>query len=1006
MVAFLSKSDASAGFDQIVDFLNAQDIQYALMVNPTIYVSCIKQFWTKDVIRQALRLDDVDGVECLPNEKIFTELARMGYEKPPPKLTFYKAFFSTQWKFLIHTIVQCVSTKRTAWNEFSCSMASTVIYLATVIINAQVDDLSSHINQYTTPALTQKVFANMRRVGKGFCGVETPLFATMLVQPQPPVAEEEDGVEVPAAPIPPSITNASSPPLQEPITTPPQAQPAPPSSPPQEQQTDTSGSSMSILNTLMETYATLSQKVAHLEQDKIAQALEIIKLKKRVKKLEKKRISKSLGLKRLRKVGTSQRVESSTETVVGAQEDASKQGARIEAIDADEEITLVDMETQADLGVELQGRKDYDNAAIKDASAAEPTVFDDEEEVEQAAAKEKQEKDDLQKAKVLQQQYVDKNENIDWNVVVEQMQEKHIDNIKKYQSRKRKPISIAQARKNMIVYLKNMTGYKMEHFKGMNYDNVRPIFEREYNKVQTLFKPDKYVEEPQKKRVAEETLLQESFKKLKAVEVSCSESTQDTPTIDPKEMSKEDVKNMLELVPVSKFNVEALQVKYPLIDWEIHSEGSRTYWKIIRVDTEDVMWKLQRYMHYPLLWKLHSNCGVHQVSSTTRRHDMFMLTKKDCPLSNGVMTLMLSTKLQVEEDSEMARDLVMEIFMKANQPKSRGYILQVIKIKKLDGLLGNESRTANILEPMTLRHSTVSKTTMHSNSFAAHRDCPIHHRLWVLKAHDEKSQATSSQAWLWYRRLFHLNFDTINLLSKIDIVVGLPMLKFIKDHLCSSLIVDDYSRYTWTHFLRSKDETPEVLIDFLRLVKRGRHAQVRIIQTDKGTKFLNKTLHAYFASEGIHHQTSIARTPKQNGVVERRNRTIVEAARTMLSATKVPLFFRLKQLPLHVLLKTVLSDGENLDKMKEKEMVEENAQVENDEFINIFCTPVQDRGKTSSRHVDSSNMHTFYQHHPSEHRWTKDHPLEQVIGNPSLLVRTSRQLESDGKMCMFALTMS
>nr|GFA33577.1 Gag-Pol polyprotein [Tanacetum cinerariifolium] len=60
----------------------------------------------------------------------------------------------------------------------------------------------------------------------------------------------------------------------------------------------------------------------------------------------------------------------------------------------------------------------------------------------------------------------------------------------------------------------------------------------------------------------------------------------------------------------------------------------------------------------------------------------------------------------------------------------------------------------------------------------------------------------------------------------------------------------------------------------------------------------------------------------------------------------------------------------------------------------------------SSRHVDSSNMHTFYQHHPSEHRWTKDHPLEQVIGNPSQSVRTRRQLESDGKMCMFVLTVS
>nr|GEX50010.1 retrovirus-related Pol polyprotein from transposon TNT 1-94 [Tanacetum cinerariifolium] len=166
------------------------------------------------------------------------------------------------------------------------------------------------------------------------------------------------------------------------------------------------------------------------------------------------------------------------------------------------------------------------------------------------------------------------------------------------------------------------------------------------------------------------------------------------------------------------------------------------------------------------------------------------------------------------------------------------------------------------------------------------------------------AKATSSQAWLWHRRLSHLNFDTINLLSKNDIVVGLPKLKFIKDHLCSScelgkakrksfhtkltpsskrrlqllhidlcgpmrvasingkryvlVIVDDYSRYTWTHFLRSKDKTPEVLIDFLRLVQRGLQAKVRVVRTDKGTEFLNQTLHAYFAAEGIQHQTSVA----------------------------------------------------------------------------------------------------------------------------------------------------
>nr|GEY42776.1 integrase, catalytic region, zinc finger, CCHC-type, peptidase aspartic, catalytic [Tanacetum cinerariifolium] len=76
----------------------------------------------------------------------------------------------------------------------------------------------------------------------------------------------------------------------------------------------------------------------------------------------------------------------------------------------------------------------------------------------------------------------------------------------------------------------------------------------------------------------------------------------------------------------------------------------------------------------------------------------------------------------------------------------------------------------------------------------------------------------------------------------------------------------------------------------------------------------------------------------------------------------------------------------------------ENDEVAEDEFINIFSTPVQDQGETSSRHVDSSNMHTFYQRYPSEQCWTKDHPLEQVIGNPSQSVRTRRQLESDAEM--------
>ncbi|GJX26129.1 retrovirus-related pol polyprotein from transposon TNT 1-94, partial [Tanacetum coccineum] len=105
------------------------------------------------------------------------------------------------------------------------------------------------------------------------------------------------------------------------------------------------------------------------------------------------------------------------------------------------------------------------------------------------------------------------------------------------------------------------------------------------------------------------------------------------------------------------------------------------------------------------------------------------------------------------------------------------------------------------------------------------------------------------------------------------------------------VIVDDYSRYTWTLFLRSKDETPEVLKEFLIMIQWNLQAPVNSVRIDSGIKFLNKTLHAFFKEEGIEHQTSTPRTPEQNGVVERRNRTLVEAARTMLSASKLPLFF-------------------------------------------------------------------------------------------------------------------
>ncbi|GKE76226.1 retrovirus-related pol polyprotein from transposon TNT 1-94, partial [Tanacetum coccineum] len=197
------------------------------------------------------------------------------------------------------------------------------------------------------------------------------------------------------------------------------------------------------------------------------------------------------------------------------------------------------------------------------------------------------------------------------------------------------------------------------------------------------------------------------------------------------------------------------------------------------------------------------------------------------------------------------------------------------------------------------------------------------------------SKASKTKSWLWHRRLSHLNFGAINHLARHGLVRGLPKLKFEKDHpysacamgkskkklhkpksedtnqeklyllhmdLCEPMrvvsvngkkyilvIVDDYSRFTWVKCLRSKDEAPDFIIKFLKMIKVQLKVPVRRIRIDNGTGFVNQTLRKYYKN-GISHDTFVARSPQQNGVVERRNRTLIEAARTMLIYAKAPLF--------------------------------------------------------------------------------------------------------------------
>nr|GEY64476.1 hypothetical protein [Tanacetum cinerariifolium] len=340
VVAILKKSDAAEGFEQIINFLSGSYIPYALSVNPPIYISCIKQFWntasvkrsddvtrlqalvdrkkiviSEDVIREILQLNDAEGVVCLPNEEIFAGLAQMGYEKPFTKLTFYKAFFSSQWKFLIHTLLQSLNAKRTSSNEFSTAMAYAVICLS--------KGHKSKFSKYIFDSLVRNVDISSKFYMKGFLGVETPLFKGMLASKQlaeEGIAEEQVQADVAVAAavqdnVTEDVANADipSPPYHD-IPSPSQEQ----SSPPQQPQSSPQ-----------------------------APPQEIIKLKARVKRVERANKVKSSKLRRLRKVGASRRIESSDDM-----EDVFNLGRMIDDLDKDEGIKLV---KDADI-VETEGR--------------------------------------------------------------------------------------------------------------------------------------------------------------------------------------------------------------------------------------------------------------------------------------------------------------------------------------------------------------------------------------------------------------------------------------------------------------------------------------------------------------------------------------------------------------------------------------------------------------------------------------------------------------------------
>nr|GEV05497.1 hypothetical protein [Tanacetum cinerariifolium] len=457
---------------------------------------------TGDMVRQALRLNDADSIDCLPNEEIFAELARMGYEKPSIKLTFYKVFFSAQWKFIIHTILQCISTKRTAWNEFSSSMASAIICLATVqddVADAVEDkDAANDISAEPTPPLPTPA--------------TTPPPQQELI-PSPSQVESTP----PPSPHQSPITQLSLPTLQQPS-----------------QPEDISHSVMALLNQLLETCATLTKKVGTLEQDKIAQAIEITKLKQRVRRLEKKRKLKASGFKRLRK----------TVDVHGRLPESKAQVYHLDLEHAHKVLITINVSTPTAAttitaapvpkaralrrrrSVIIQDHKEETTASefvqseVKSKDKGMGILVEESKPLKRQA----QIEHDEAFARELEAEL---NANINWNEVIEQVKKKERkDNtVIRYQALKRKPVTEAQSRKNVMVYLKNMAGFKMDFFKA------------------------------KKQKIDEET---------------------------------EELKTHLQIIPNDEDDMYTkatpLALKVPVVDYQIHTEQNKPYYKIIRAD--------------------------------------------------------------------------------------------------------------------------------------------------------------------------------------------------------------------------------------------------------------------------------------------------------------------------------------------------------------------------------------------------------------------------------------
>ncbi|GJV35615.1 putative ribonuclease H-like domain-containing protein [Tanacetum coccineum] len=483
---------------------------------------------TEASVRHDLQLDDEEGMDCLPNATIFEELTRMRYEKISQRLTFYKAFFSSQWKFLIHTTLQCLSAKTTAWNEFSSTMASAIIYLATiekfnfskyifesivrnvenvfgkflmyprflqVFVNQQVGDMSNHKRIYVSSSHTKKIFGNMKREGKGFSGRVTPLFPTIMVQAQEEICEGS------ANPTDPHHTPT--------IIQPSSSQPQKKQKPRKPKRKDTEVPQPSGPTTNIADEAVNEENVSKHSNDPLLSGEDSLKLEELMalcitlqqRDVAEKEVSTADPVTTAGEVFTTVSVEvstaSPTEAIIADELTLAQTLIEIKSakpkvkgvvIDEQSEFTTRTRPQRLPLKDKGKGIMVEPEKPIKkkdqirlDEELAFMIQAEEEEELlaKRLQAREQEELTDAEKATLF--------------VQILEKRRKHFA-AKRVKEKRNRPPTKAQKRIIMSTYLKNMAGYKHNQLKNKIFDDIQKLFDKEMKRVNIFVDMDETTE--------------------------------------------------------------------------------------------------------------------------------------------------------------------------------------------------------------------------------------------------------------------------------------------------------------------------------------------------------------------------------------------------------------------------------------------------------------------------------------------------------------------------------